>query len=279
MLIDSHAILGEGPRWDAATGRLLWVDIFGCRLHVFDPERGRDRPIELDAMPGVAVPMSDGRVLLGLADRLAAIDLDDESVQTLVAMPHGPDMRMNDGNCDAAGRLWIGSLELEFAPHRGTLYRFDGELVPVLRDVTLSNGIGWTPDGTQMYFVDTLTYGIDVLDFDVDAGTVANRRRFATIERGDGVPDGLCVDDEGGVWIALYGGAAVRRYDADGALDRHVAVPAENVTSCAFGGGRLFITSAAPDGRVFVHEPGLSGPPAQVFRSTAPSAAEPTSAA
>ena len=122
-----------------------------------------------------------------------------------------------------------------------------------------------------------MTFRVDVFDFD---GGISNRRRFVTIDESDGTPDGLAVDDEGGVWVALYGGSAVRRYAPDGALEEVVEVPAENVTACCFGGddGRsLFITTAAPDGRVYVADAGVSGPPAQLFRSTAPSDAEPTS--
>ena len=285
MLLESAALLGEGPRWDAAARRLLWVDIEGRQLHLLDLDSRADRAIELDDRPGAAAPMTDGRVLVALAGRLVALDLTDESVETLAVLPHGADLRMNDGACDPAGRFWVGSLELEYAPGRGTLYRFDGELVPVLDDVTLSNGIGWSPDGTVMYYVDTMAYGVDVLDFDVATGLATDRRRFATIERGVGAPDGLAVDDEGCVWVALWGGSAIRRYDPSGRVDRTVPVPAANPTACAFAGERgdlLVVTSAAPDGRLFVHEPGVTGPPAQPFHagllaSTAPSEAEPTS--
>ena len=151
VAIGERAELGEGPRWDAATERLVWVDVEGKRLHVFDPETGDDRAIALDQRVGVGQPMSDGRVLVALADRLAALDLEDESVETLVPMPHGPGLRLNDGNCDPQGRFWVGSLELEFTPHVGSLYRYDGELSEVLTGVTISNGIGWSPDGTLMY--------------------------------------------------------------------------------------------------------------------------------
>jgi sugar lactone lactonase YvrE len=276
VAIGERAELGEGPRWDAATVRLLWVDVEGRTLHVFDPETGDDRAIELDARVGVGQPMSDGRVLVALADRLAALDLEDESVEMLVPMRHGPELRLNDGNCDPQGRFWIGSLELKFAPGAGSLYRYDGELTAVLTGVTISNGIGWSPDGTLMYYVDTRTHGVDVFEFD---GLPTGRRRFATIERA-GWPDGLAVDDEGGVWVALWGGSAVRRYSPDGTLDEVIDVPALNVTACCFGGrdrNRLFVTTAAPDGRMYVTDVAVAGPPAQPFRSTAPSEAEPTS--
>jgi sugar lactone lactonase YvrE len=276
VAIDARAELGEGPRWDDATERLLWVDIEGRSLHVFDPETGDDRAITLDNRVGVGQPMSDGRVLVALADRLAALDLEDESVETLVPMPHGPRLRLNDGNCDPQGSFWVGSLELEFAPGTASLYRYDGELREVLTGVTISNGIGWSPDGTLMYYVDTRTHGVDAFDFD---GLPTGRRRFATIERA-GWPDGLAVDDEGGVWVALWGGSAVRRYAPDGTLDEVIEVPALNVTACCFGGrgrNRLFITTAAPDGRMYVTDVAVTGPPAQPFQSTAPSEAEPTS--
>ena len=268
VLLDSAALLGEGPRWDAAARRLLWVDIEGRELHQLDLESLADRVIPLDDRPGAAAPMTGGRVLVALAGRLVAVDLADESVETLAVVPHGAEMRLNDGACDPAGRFWVGSLELEYAPGRATLYRFDGTLEPVLDDVTISNGIGWSADGTRMYYVDTMAYGIDVLDFDVETGAATNRRRFATIERGVGAPDGLAVDDEGCIWLALWGGSAIRRYDPSGRLERTVPVPAKNPTACAFAGERgdlLVITSAAPDGRLFVHDPGVAGPPAQPF--------------
>jgi sugar lactone lactonase YvrE len=276
VAIDVRAELGEGPRWDAAAGRLLWVDVEGRSLHVFDPERDEDRTIPLGARVGVGQPMSDGRVLVALADRLAALDLDDESVETLVSMPHGPGLRLNDGACDPDGRFWVGSLDLEFTKHAGSLYVYDGHLREVLTGVTISNGIGWSPDGSLMYYIDTRTHNVDVFDFD---GLPSGRRRFATIERA-GWPDGLALDDEGGVWVALWGGSSVRRYAPDAALDDVIDVPALNVTSCCFGGpdrNRLFITTASPDGRVYATDLPVTGPPAQPSRSTAPSEAEPTS--
>jgi sugar lactone lactonase YvrE len=129
-----------------------------------------------------------------------------------------------------------------------------------------------------MYYVDSLTQRVDVFDYD---GNLANRRPFVSIDRGDGIPDGLAVDDDGGVWVALWGGGCVRRYAPDGSLADELAIPGEHVTACCFGGedGRaLYVTTAAPDGRVYVADVGVAGPPAEPFRRTAPSDAEPTSA-
>jgi sugar lactone lactonase YvrE len=283
IAVRANAKLAEGPRWDAAARRLLWVDIEGCELHVL--ESGEDRAVRLDAMVGAAAPTSSGAVLVALADRLALVDLADESVRTLVRLPHGPALRSNDGACDAAGRFWIGTMALDETPGAGALYRYDGSLERVLDEVTLSNGIGWTRDDTRMYYIDSPVQRVDLFDFELASGRVDDRRPFVSIDESDGIPDGLTVDDEGGVWVALYGGSCVHRYDESGQLDAVLEVPAKNVTSCCFGGGdgrSLFVTTAAPDGNVYVTQPGVSGPPAHVFHAggtrTAPSDAEETSA-
>jgi sugar lactone lactonase YvrE len=283
VAVRANAKLAEGPRWDAAGRRLLWVDIEGRELHVL--ERGEDRAIAFDEMVCAAAPTSGGTMLVALADRLALLDLADESVRTLVRLPHGPALRSNDGACDAAGRFWIGTMGLDHTPGAGALYRYDGALERVLDEVTLSNGIGWTQDNTRMYYIDSPVQRVDLFDFELASGGVDDRRPFVSIDESDGIPDGLTVDDEGGVWVALYGGSCLHRYDESGHLDAVLEVPAENVTSCCFGGddGRsLFVTTAAPDGNVYVTQPGVSGPPAHVFHvggtRTAPSDAEETSA-
>jgi sugar lactone lactonase YvrE len=283
IAVRANAKLAEGPRWDAVARRLLWVDIEGRELHVL--ENLEDRAIALEAMVGAATPTSSGAVLVALADRLALVDLADESVRTLVLLPHGPALRSNDGACDAAGRFWIGTMALAETPGAGALYRYDGRLERVLDGVTLSNGIGWTRDDTRMYYIDSPVQRIDLFDFELASGRVDDRRPFVSIDESDGIPDGLTVDDEGGVWVALYGGSCVHRYDESGQLDAVLEVPAKNVTSCCFGGGdgrSLFVTTAAPDGNVYVTQPGVTGPPAHLFHAggarTAPSDADETSA-
>ena len=282
VAIPAEAQLGEGPRWDAATGKLLWVDIEAGALHLFDPARGVDRAIALGNRVGAAAPTQTGGVLVALADRLATVDLDDESVRTLVEIPHGDGVRLNDGACDPAGRFWVGSMALDYAPRAGALYRYSrsGGLDRVLDDVTLSNGLGWSPDGATMYYIDSMAYRVDRFDFDVYTGAIFDRRPFVVIERGAGIPDGLAVDVDGCIWVALWGRGTIRRYSTDGELERVLAVPADNVTACCFGGddGRsLYITTASVElsdeqrrlrplaGSVFVTEVDVSGPPAQPF--------------
>jgi sugar lactone lactonase YvrE len=257
-----RAELGEGPRWDAERGRLLWVDIDGRALHV------GDRRLCFDSTVGAAAPTRGDAVLVALADRLVKVEPESGTIEPLIRIPHPrAGMRTNDGACDAAGRFWIGTMAIDLEPGAGSLYRYDpdGTLSEMLPAVTLSNGLGWSPDERSMYFVDSEEQRVDVLDFDAAAGTVANRRPLAHVAKADGTPDGLAVDDEGGIWVALWGGRQVRRYTPDGTLDARIDVPADNVTACCFAGRTMFITTAKPDGRLFTIDPGVSGPPAEPF--------------
>jgi sugar lactone lactonase YvrE len=263
LLIDAQAELAEGPRWDAAGGRLLWVDIERGELHVYD---GADRAIQLGARVGSCAPTDDGDVLVALADRLVLL-----SGATLTPFPWPDGVRANDGACDPQGRFWVGSMALDERPGAAALYRWDGrELVQQLDGLTIANGIGWSPDETRVYYNDSPTKRVDLFDY-VD-GEISNRRPFVHVERG--VPDGLCVDDDGCVWVALYGGSAVQRFTPDGRLERTLAVPAENVTACCFYEGSLVVTGG---GSVWIADVGVGGPPAHPFRSTAPSDADVTS--
>jgi sugar lactone lactonase YvrE len=270
LALEAHAALAEGPRWDARIERLLWVDIDGRALHRFDPATGDDTSTPLPAKVGAAAPTADpDRVLVALADRLAIVDVRSGELEPLVDLPHAhPDLRANDGAVDPAGRFWIGTMADDESPGKGALYRLDGEeLTTVIEPVDLSNGLDWT--GDRMYYADTPTQRVDLLDYDEATGAVENRRPFVTIDAADGSPDGLVLDDEGGLWLALWGGGAVRRYDADGTLSEVLNVPADNVTAVWFAGDRLYITTAASPqplgGSLFVAEPGVSGPPARAY--------------
>lgn len=229
-----------------------------------------ERTIEGGAMVCAVAPWEGDTVLVALADALAAVDVAAGSVRRLIEIPHErPGMRCNDGACDPQGRFWIGSMALDESPRAGALYRYDpgGTLHTVLTGITLSNGLGWDRSGRLMYYVDSPTQRVDVLHFDGTSGTVSNRRPFAAIPEADGIPDGLAVDDEGGVWVALYGGGRVIRFDPDGAVSGHVEVPVERVTACCFAGSRLFVT--AREG-LFALDVPYSGPPARPFGGPTP---------
>lgn len=266
------ARLGEGPRWDPALELLLWVDIEAGELRRHDPRAGELPALEVGERLGAAALTTDGRLLAALERRLVTMDLDGGRPRELTRIPHRRDgMRLNDGACDPAGRFWVGSLSYDKQPGHAALYRLDpgGSLVTVLEEVGLSNGLGWSPDGRLMYYIDTFSGRVDVLDYDLASGAVARRRPFAEIDPRDGIPDGLAVDDEGAVWMALYGGGEVRRYLPDGRLEGRVELPVARVTACAFAGTTLYITTASGReplaGALFQVDVGLSGPPAPRF--------------
>jgi sugar lactone lactonase YvrE len=275
--------LGEGVTWDAANARLLSVDIMRGRVHLLDPSDGTFRTLEVGQPAGAVVPCRTGGLMLAVRDGFARLDID-SGAMTFVAYVEQdrPDQRMNDGSCDVAGRFWAGTMCIDERPGGGSLYRLDpdGSAHRMLTNIGISNGIDWSLDGRKMYYVDSLTPRIDQFDFDVSAGTISNRRCFVTIEAADGCPDGLTVDAEGAVWLALWGGSAVRRYLADGTLDRVLRLPVTRPTTCAFGGpdlDDLYITSAAIKlseaerrqqplaGAILRHRAGVAGRAAHAF--------------
>jgi sugar lactone lactonase YvrE len=245
VAVRAEAALGEGPTWDAAAGRLLWVDILGSRVHTFDPSTGRRTVRRTDQHVGAAKPRAGGGLVLNLRDGVALLDPDDTF--RWLHRDAVPGRRGNDAAVAPDGSLWAGTMRYDEAPGGGTLSRLTGTgtAEAVLDSVTVSNGTGWSPDGRLMYYIDSPTRRVDV--FDTTEGRVSGRRPLAEIEDGAGFPDGLTVDADGCVWVALWDGGAVRRYTPDGVLDRVVTLPVRRPTACAFGGAGLtdlYITTA-----------------------------------
>ena len=272
LVSDAHAQLGEGPLWDVRTGELLWVDILACTVHRYDPSSGADRQFDAGSYVGAVVPRGAAGYALAVAEGFA-VATDDGDVTLLARVGHDDAVRMNDGACDSCGRFWAGSMRLDEAAGGGSLYRLDADhsVATVCHGVSISNGIGWSPDDALLYYVDTPTRAVDVFDFDPGSGTATNRRRLFEVE-GPGEPDGLIVDREGCLWIALWGGGCVRRHGPGGALVEVVEVPASYTTKAAFGGPDLtdlYITTAAgPEphaGGLFLVEPGVAGTPAPAY--------------
>lgn len=284
LRVNAHAVLGEGPSWDPVTGDLLWVDILGRRVHRFGVARGSEGPsLVTDGHVGAVVPRRNGGLVLALARAFALLEPGASAPATTIPVEADrPGNRLNDGKCDPAGRFWAGTMAYAATPGAGSLYRLDPDLsvTMMLESVTCSNGLGWSPDGRTMYFIDTGTGGVDAFAFDLATGEIADRRRIIDIPSHDGLPDGMTVDAEGGLWVALWGGGAVRRYLPDGTLERIVELPCRLVTSCTFGGellDELFITTASvgltPEeldaqpgaGGLFSYRSGLTGLPATPF--------------
>jgi sugar lactone lactonase YvrE len=280
--------LSEGPRWHEERQELLWVDILGRGFHratlKADGRPDQIRAMALDRHVGAAAPVAGGGYVLAAGQGFLFVG-DDDSVRELAQPEAGHDhVRMNDGACDAQGRFWAGTMAYDESPGAGTLYRLelDGSCTTVLTGLTISNGIGWSPDGGTMYLSDSGTARVDVFDFDGPSGEIGGRRTLVHIDQPGVAPDGLTVDEQGDIWVGLYGGWAVRRYAPDGSLRDSVDIPAAQATSCGFGGrdgGTLFVTTgrerleqsdleSQPDaGRVFaVTGLGVRGPGCNPYR-------------
>jgi sugar lactone lactonase YvrE len=248
----AQARLGEGPTWDSAERRLLWVDILLAEVHAYDPASGADSVlIRTGSHVGAAKPRAGGGIVANLRDGIGCYEPD--GAFRVLADLAVPGVRGNDAAVAPDGSLWAGTMRYDQAPAGGRLYHIapNGDVTPVLDDVTISNGIGWSLDGRLMYYIDTPTGRIDVFDVDpgADGAKVRDRRVFVDVDH-PAPPDGLTVDADGCVWTALYGGGRVHRYTPDGRLDRVVEVPAPNTTACAFGGPDLrdlYITTARSD--------------------------------
>jgi sugar lactone lactonase YvrE len=246
-------LLTEGPRWHAERGQLLWVDILGHTLHRGRPGVGGAlesvATITVDRPVGAVAPAIGGGYVLAAGTGFLYVD-DEGAVEELAQPEAGrTDVRMNDGACDPQGRFWAGTMAYDESPGAGVLYRLelDGSCTTVLTGLTISNGIGWSPDGAIMCLADSGTGLIEAFGFDGATGELSRRRTLVRIQQPGVVPDGLTVDQEGGIWVALWGGGAVERYGADGSLSARVRLPVDRPTSCAFGGpelATLFVTSA-----------------------------------
>jgi len=272
VALDARAKLGEGPLWDTRAAVLRWVDILPGQVHRFDPATGEDTVFDVGEPVGAVAVRRDGGLVLATETGISTCaedGSDREELHPVTTIPPGG--RFNDGKADPWGRFWAGTM-LDGTDGAAAFYRLDpdGLLYTMLTGVSVSNGLGWSPDGKTMYYVDTKTGGVDAFDHEPGNGEIANRRRLVDIERG--WPDGLTVDAEGCLWVALWDGWAVRRYSPEGKLLDTVELPVQRVTSCAFGGtdlSTLYITSARaglpdPDrqphaGSVFAYDAGVAG--------------------
>ena len=245
------AILGEGSIWHPTEDVLYWIDISGEKLFRYDPQKGENKTLEMGSMIGTVVP-SFGKysVVVALETGIFGITVDGEK-ELLSEYPQNElsNNRFNDGKCDPAGRFWIGTMSKDEIKGAGNLYSFNGKKLKIKQpNVTISNGIVWSTDAKTMYYIDTPEMAVFVYDFNNETGNISNRRIAFSIPESLGYPDGMTIDEDDMVWIAMWNGAAVLRFNPNtGKIIEKIDVPALNVTSCAFGGNSrqtLYITTA-----------------------------------
>lgn len=248
----SEDILGETPLWCEQTQCLLWIDIDRATLHRVHPASSRRDTFRFDArfLGGLALCHEPGRVVLALDTTLHLFDLGTGHLTRLAEVePATLNTRLNDGRCDANGHLWIGTMDNGLAAPAGSFYRVgaDGSVTRQFGDVIVSNTVALSPNHRTLYVSDTRRYVTWAFDVDTASGTLANRRIFVDHRERRERPDGACVDSEGALWMAIFAGARVDRYTADGRLDRSIALPVTNPTCVCLGGPAnrtLFITTA-----------------------------------
>jgi sugar lactone lactonase YvrE len=276
QLTDPVAHHGEGPVWSPRWGGLRWLDMLAGDVLSLAPDGAITRRHVASVVAAIR-PRRQGGAVIGV-ERGFALEDADGALTDLGGLWTDENVRMNEGACDPDGRFYCGSMAYDQRPGAGALYRLDPDrsVRVVLANVTISNGLEWSPDGSRAYYVDTPTLRVDVFDYDRDSG-LTGLHPFVEIPPEVGRPDGLTVDAHGGVWVALSRSGAVRRYTPDGVLDEVVEVPARKVTACAFGGPRLdelFITTSrqgvAPGddplaGSLFRAVVGVTGLPVREF--------------
>lgn len=286
LILDAGAKLGESPVWSAEQGVLYWVDIDGCAVHAFSPETGDDRKWDLEGKPTALGKTADpSRLLVAVDVGMAWLDLDNGELTPWMTLEETqPNVRLNDGRCDPAGRFWVGGIydPTSAMQYVSYLHRVepDGSFATVRDHVGCANGTAFSPDGKTMYWAETLDKTVFAYDYDVDTGERHNERVFLEFGAAGlpGKPDGACIDETGCYWVACVGGAAVARITPNGAVDRVVDVPVIRPTMPAFGGPNLdtmYITSIGvrdpekdgpgPHGGLFVFDPGVGGLPEPVF--------------
>lgn len=237
-ILELGAQIAEGPVWDSSTSTWLFVDITAGLVHRLEPESGALVTFSVGQPVSAVVTTSCGRLLLVSGHGLILCEPDGSGRMVFGdRLETDPVLLLNDAKVDSSGRLWTGSRDLERG-NRGHLFRIDGDgrSKVMLEGVTVSNGLGWSPDDRHFYCIDSLTYAVRVFDFDAESGEISNGREFCAFHPDSGLPDGLSVDEHGGVWVAHFGGGMVTRHDPSGALVAEHHCPTPNVTSLAFGG-------------------------------------------
>mgnify|MGYP006280753697 CR=1 FL=1 len=249
-VFNTRALLGEGPCWSTRDTALYWVDILAPSLHSHrSPEQNESTP--LGTMVSLAVPKSSGGLLLATPSGLMNLQSPQMPLEWLCHPDSDrPNNRYNDGKCDRRGRLWVGSMDMGAVANRGSLFRVeaDGQFTRMDSGLTVANGMGWSPDNRTMYFTDSFRRTIYQYEFDLDGGSITNRRPLVVLGPDEGTPDGLTVDQDGFLWVAVWDAWSIVRYSPQGREVMRVKLPVPRPTSCCFGGTQLdtlYVTSAS----------------------------------
>jgi len=265
-VVEAHDALGECCLWCPATRRVWWLDILKPCLQSFDPASGEHRATPLPGQNcGCAALRASGGFVLAMDSGLHGFDPATGQMDFLLhAEPGEPANRYNDGRCDRRGRLWIGTMDAGIRRPSGSFYRIgaDHSVLHLFDGITVPNSTAFSPDGRTLYFADTPRHLIWAFDLDLDEGTIANRRVFADLTGRKGLPDGSCIDAEGFLWNAEYGGRRLTRYAPDGRTDRTIDLPVTNPTCCCFGGDALdtlYVTSAGVPSKPAGRAPSIEG--------------------
>ncbi len=252
ILCKCECILGEGPLWLPEKEMLMWVDIERKLIYEYDWVSRKTSFWQLEKRVSLLLPsVEDDTLILGMQGDVAKFRLSDNRLCWLSDIEKKIDNnRCNDGACDIKGRLWIGTMSMQFDADAGSLYMLDEDLslTKKLSEVTISNGLVWSLDNKRMYFIDTMKRCVQSFLFDVEKGSIVFERIVVKIPESLGSPDGMTIDEEGMLWIAHYGGFGVYRWNPNtGNLIEKISLPVPNITSCVFGGQDLdilFITTA-----------------------------------
>ena len=272
------AKLGEGAFWNHKTQELYWVDIVGKQFHIYNPSTKKDNSIEMPSSIGTVVPYTKDDAIVALQDGIYKVDIKSGNLSLLSDVESEiKGNRFNDGKCGPNGNLWVGSIHFDQVKFKASLYKVEqnGVTTKMIDSVTNSNGIVWTKDAKTMYYIDTPTATIKAYDFDIETSTISNGRVAVNVSKEDGFPDGMAIDEDDMLWVGMWNGNAVARFNPKtGKLISKIEVPAQNVTSCAFGGENLdilYITTSSigmtkeqeekfpSAGSIFKVKPGVKG--------------------
>nr|KJR72758.1 MAG: gluconolaconase [Vulcanisaeta sp. AZ3] len=251
-LSNYKAVLGEGPLYDPGLNRVYWVDINVGRINYVDLDSGREGFIKTPDVVTSIQLREGGGLIITMRHGFYAVNIDTGQVRVLAEVETDMPMnRFNDGKCDAEGRYWAGTMDINENAPTGSLYvlDLDGKVRKVLDGLTISNGIAWSLDNKTMYLIDTPTLNVYAFDFDLKNGFISNRRVIINFRNETGKPDGMTIDSEGMIWIAHARGGRVSRWDpVSGRKLLEIGMPASGTTSVIFGGkdlGILFVTTAS----------------------------------